>query len=250
MNLRQLIDEAFLARAAEVGSQAEALQNAISRLDLDSSVDRLMFVNGQGHMIGLPTRPGTSSTATTGVPTNAIAGWAPGAIFLNFKGGPGTALYVNIGTNASSNWINIDTEANLVTLITTATITALAHSDRTMLLALSGGFTTTLPAATGTGNTYRFIVKVVSGTGYVVNTTGTDVFNGNVFMAVANTVSTAATSMYLWVSTANKTFTLNGGTTGGVAIGDWFNVIDIAAGIWAISGSVTGTSAEATPFSN
>ena len=80
---------------------------AISRLDIDSGVDRLMFINNQGHMIGLPTRPGTSSAATTGVPTNGIAGFAPGALFLNFKGSSGSVLYSNIGTNASATWQNI-----------------------------------------------------------------------------------------------------------------------------------------------
>lgn len=80
---------------------------AISRLDLDSGVDRLMFVNGQGHMLGLPTRPGTSSAATTGVPTASIQGFAPGALFLNFKGSVGSALYVNVGTFASATWVNI-----------------------------------------------------------------------------------------------------------------------------------------------
>jgi len=81
---------------------------ALSRLDIDSGVDRLMFVSGQGHMIGLPTRPGTSSAATTGVPTNSIAGFAPGALFLNFKSsGAGSCMYVNAGSNTSSNWINI-----------------------------------------------------------------------------------------------------------------------------------------------
>ncbi len=80
---------------------------AVSRFDIESGVDRLMFVAGQGHLIGLPTRPGTSSAATTGVPSDSIAGFAPGALFLNFKGSAGSALYTNIGTNASSNWLNI-----------------------------------------------------------------------------------------------------------------------------------------------
>ena len=78
-----------------------------TRFDIDSGIDRYMFVNGQGHMIGLPTRAGTSSTATTGVPTNGIAGFAPGALFLNFKGASGSALYVNLGTNTSATWQNI-----------------------------------------------------------------------------------------------------------------------------------------------
>lgn len=80
---------------------------ADARLDLMPSVDRFMFVPGQGHMMGLPTRPGESSTATTGVPTNGIAGFAKGALFHNFKGSAGSLLYVNTGSNTSATWTNI-----------------------------------------------------------------------------------------------------------------------------------------------
>jgi hypothetical protein len=80
---------------------------ADSRLDIDSGVDRLLFINNYGHLIGLPSRPGTSSAATTGIPTNGIAGYAPGAMFHNYKGTAGSALYVNVGTNASATWLNI-----------------------------------------------------------------------------------------------------------------------------------------------
>lgn len=80
---------------------------AVSRLDIQSGVDRLMFINGSGHMIGLPTRPGSTSAATTGVPTNGVAGFAPGALFLNFKGGVGSLHYVNTGTATSATWTNI-----------------------------------------------------------------------------------------------------------------------------------------------
>ena len=85
---------------------------AISRLDIDSSVDRLLFVNGRGHMLGLSTRQGTSCATTTGVPTAGIIGFAPGAIWVNFLGSPGSVLYTNIGnngygTNAGATWLNI-----------------------------------------------------------------------------------------------------------------------------------------------
>ena len=80
---------------------------SLSRLDVDSGVDRLMYLSGNGHMIGLPTRPGTSSAATTGVPTNGIQGFAPGALFLNFKGAAGSALYCNTGSFTSATWLNI-----------------------------------------------------------------------------------------------------------------------------------------------
>lgn len=86
---------------------------ALSRFDVDSAVDRLMFLNGIGHLIGLPTRPGGSSTATTGVPTNGVQGWAPGALFHNFKGSGSTALYFNAGTFLSSLWVPFPAAANL-----------------------------------------------------------------------------------------------------------------------------------------
>ncbi len=107
MDLRAILDLLALAKAEDVLANAEAIQNAISRFDVDSGVDRLMFINGQGHLIGLPTRPGFTSTATTGVPTNSVAGYAKSALFFNFLGGVGTFLYVNIGSQTSSTWLNI-----------------------------------------------------------------------------------------------------------------------------------------------
>lgn len=80
---------------------------ATTRGDVQSGVDRDMFISGVGHMRGFPTRPGTSSTVTTGVPTDGIAGFAPGALFQNFKGGIGTLLYINRGTNTSATWVAI-----------------------------------------------------------------------------------------------------------------------------------------------
>ena len=80
---------------------------ADGRFDIFAGVDRLFFVSGIGHILGLPTRPGGSSTAVTGVPTNGILGFAPGALFINFKGSVGSLLYINTGTNASATWTNI-----------------------------------------------------------------------------------------------------------------------------------------------
>lgn len=77
------------------------------RYDINGEVDRDSFVVGVGHMRGFPTRPGESSTATTGVPTNGIAGFGPSAVFHNFKGTVGSALYVNVGTNLSATWVNV-----------------------------------------------------------------------------------------------------------------------------------------------
>lgn len=76
-------------------------------MTIQSGVDRDLFVPGWGHLRGYPTLPGQTSTATTGVPTNGVSGFAPGALFQNFKGTTGTLLYCNTGTNASATWTAI-----------------------------------------------------------------------------------------------------------------------------------------------
>jgi len=77
---------------------------AVSSLDLQAAVDRYMNYAGRGRLMGLPTMS-QSCTLATGVPTNGIQGWAPGAIWHNFSAtGSGPFLYVNTGTFASATW--------------------------------------------------------------------------------------------------------------------------------------------------
>lgn len=60
-----------------------------------------------GAMRGWPMN--TSDYSGAGVPTNGISGFHTGATWQNFKStGAGTCFYVNVGTNDSSNWLNID----------------------------------------------------------------------------------------------------------------------------------------------
>ncbi len=80
---------------------------AVTNFDIQSGVDRLFRIVGYGHLLGLPTRPGSSSTDVTGVPTNGIKGFAKSALFLNFKGSIGSYVYANTGTYASATWTNI-----------------------------------------------------------------------------------------------------------------------------------------------
>jgi len=97
---------------------------AISRFDIDAAVDRLMYVDGRGHLLGLPTQA-ASSNLTTGVPVNSIVGWAPGALFYNFKSNPGT-LYVNTGTYLLSTWTQLPTSGSTIASLTVTALTATA----------------------------------------------------------------------------------------------------------------------------
>jgi hypothetical protein len=59
----------------------------------------------------------------------------------------------------------------------------------------------------------------------------------------------AAVLGYMAVAATSDTITLNGTTTGGVSIGDWVEIVDVASGVFAATGLTTSSGTEATPFS-
>jgi hypothetical protein len=217
---------------------------AISRFDIDSAVDRLGFVNGRGHLWGFPNNAATANL-TTGVPINGLIGWAPGAIWYNFKATVPPMFYINQGTSASSLWtpLDVDTSSLIVLLTAASTLTAF-QSGKTLLLNAAGGFTTTLQAATGSGAMYNIRVLTVS-TAYVISTNGTDVYKGWVHNTAVGSIGTDET----FSTTTLKNITLNGTTQGGLTIGDSIYIQDVASGVWMVNGFVTGSGTLATPFS-
>ena len=137
---------------------------------------------------------------------------------------------------------------NGVTLVATGDITAAAHSGRKLYMGEVGGnaaATFTLPAATGSGATYHFIVSVVNTSNYVIQVTGDDTIDGSVILHQdsANTVVSFNTVA------ASDTITLNGTTKGGVSIGDELTLIDAATDQYIVKGVLTASGTEATPFS-
>lgn len=142
----------------------------------------------------------------------------------------------------------LDSGNSLVTAITTLAVTKALHDGKTILLSLLAGFTSTLPAAVGSGMAVRFMIGIVrTSNSYIIVTTGSDVFNGLVQIAPNGSAVGLSES---FGSTANKTLTMNATTTGGLLIGDWVEVRDILTGVWAITGLLTGSGTLATPFSN
>ncbi len=128
----------------------------------------------------------------------------------------------------------------------TVTITALEHQGAIVTLNRAAGITATLPAATGSGGEYRFYV-------------GTTVTSNNVIIQVASAADSMAgtctfaqdsadTAVIFETAATSDTITMNGSTKGGI-LGDFIEIIDVAAGKFfvRIVGSATGT--EATPFS-
>lgn len=144
-----------------------------------------------------------------------------------------------------------DVSTRLVTITATGNITEAANEGKTNLLAEVGGdaaVTLTLPAATGGGGRYRFVVNVVNTSGYVIKAaSGADVFAG----CVIGDDGGAVTTTIRWQAAAtDDTLTLNGTTTGGVTKGDWVEFEDIATDCWAVRGVINQSGTEATPFSD
>jgi len=127
-----------------------------------------------------------------------------------------------------------------------ATLNRNTHSEVVNTINAAAGLTLTLPAASGSGDTYLFYV-------------GTTVTSNDVIIRVANASDTmsglamlaqdaADTAVVFETAASSDTITLNGSTKGGI-VGDSITLTDVAANKWSVmvSGSATGT--EASPFS-
>jgi hypothetical protein len=160
-----------------------------------------------------------------------------------------------IGTTATAAEVTRATDLSTRVVVVTAdlTITEALHEGRTCVLREAGGnasVTCTMPAATGGGGRYRFVVDEVNTSNYVIKSVaGTDIMRGTIIGA--STTDSATDAARTWINGASDdTLTLNGTTTGGVTRGDWIELEDIAADGWAVRGVITQSGSEATPFSN
>lgn len=136
----------------------------------------------------------------------------------------------------------------VVALNVNTSIVAATHAHKTLVLGGAGSARTmTLPAATGSGAVYSFVVGAVNTSNYLIVRAGSDVIKGALVFASDN-----GTNAELGFETGNTgiaTITLNGTSTGGAGIGDYVTLQDIASGVWVVRGQVTESGSEATPFS-
>ncbi len=144
-----------------------------------------------------------------------------------------------------------DASGRIVVITATGSITEALHEGKTCLLAEVGGdaaVTLTLPAATGGGGRYRFVVDVVNTSGYVIKAVaGADVFNG---MLMGNDGGAVTTAWRWHAAATDDTLTLNGTTSGGVFRGDWVEFEDVSTTGWAVRGNISQSGVEITPFSD
>lgn len=143
--------------------------------------------------------------------------------------------------------------ARYVSAGSTKALTA-ANNNQVIKLDTLTGSVVTLPAATGSGAKFRFLVSVLA----TSNSHKIQVANASDFMIgiingvrvdSLNTLTAFAAANSGTVATNSDTITLNRTTTGSATVGEWVEVEDVAANTWEVSGMLSATGASfATPF--
>lgn len=165
------------------------------------------------------------------------------------------AKVVNVTTNSvptGTSFPALVLDGNYVAAGSTKT---LDYTDNRACVKLdtASGSTVTLPASLGTGTKYRFVVTTLatSNSHVVKVANSTDVMVGVIHGFRADSGNAVLGFGTVSGGSASDTITLNRTTTGSVNLGEWIEVEDVAAGVWAVRGSLASTGAAfATPFSS
>ena len=126
-------------------------------------------------------------------------------------------------------------------------VTVAAHDGKTILLDTAAGTTCTLPASSGSGARFRFVISTVatSNSHIIKVANATDVMAG--FALVAQ--DAGDTAVLFETASTSDTITLNRTTTGSTQKGEFFELEDIGANLWRVYGVFAATGTEASPFS-
>lgn len=154
-----------------------------------------------------------------------------------------TAAEINAAADVSAN-------AAIAANGDTLTVSAATHAGKVIQFGKTSGTVVTLPAATGTGNIYRFVIGVTatSNANIIKVANATDVMDGSLCLQ-QDTDSDG--TLKLWRADAgDDTITFAGAATTGGIVGGYIQCTDYKAGYWSCQAwTQSGGGAEATPFS-
>lgn len=122
-------------------------------------------------------------------------------------------------------------------------VTAAGYAGQTIVSTIAGAQAVTLPAATGSGNIYRFYISVTKTGALTITANGSDIIQGGVLVASDTGGLTVPTA------TDTQVITLAADTTTGGVVGTTCELQDVASGQWSVSGFFVSAGVEATPFS-
>jgi len=260
-------------------SQNNAFTGALGELSIDTTLDTLRIHDGSsagGFALVSETATQTLTNKTLTSPKilgDTAAGDDAAIGYTATEGliltGQGSTNDVTIKNDADADVLEIPTGTTTVTttgrlqpttfstgvvvLAATDAITAAEHAGKTLSMADVGGNTLctfTLPAATGTGDIYRFHVGIVNTSNYVIKVPdASHTIKGQVVVQNDSTEGGTASVIGWKADGTDDTITLNGTTTGGASIGDYVEIVDLLANQYIVSGMLHQSGTEASPFS-
>lgn len=131
-------------------------------------------------------------------------------------------------------------------LTASVTLTS-ADAGKRYLLNAAAGLTVTMPAATGSGAIYEFVVgTLITSNAYIIASDS----NGTIYGVICGADDPGDEFTWAAVAGTDDDVTLGGtnNATGG-SLGDTVFFTDIATNKWAVRGFITQSGTEATPFS-
>lgn len=132
----------------------------------------------------------------------------------------------------------------------TLTVTQALHAGSVVAFGKTTGTIVTLPAATGTGDIYRFVISVTatSNANIIKVANATDVMDGS--LNIQQDTDADGTTKVWRADAADDTMTFAGAATTGGIVGGYIQCIDYKAGYWSCQAfTQSGGGSEATPFS-
>ncbi len=164
---------------------------------------------------------------------------------------PATDLNTLTATAAEINAVaDKSTQAAVAANDDTLEVTADLHAGKIIQFGKTTGTICTLPAATGTGHIYRFVIGVTatSNANIIKVANATDVMDGSINVQQD---TDADGTMKVWRADAgDDTMTFAGAATTGGIVGGYIECVDYKAGFWSCRAfTQSGGGSEATPFS-
>lgn len=190
------------------------------------------------------TRELTNAPCLYGV-TNGTAA-ANKALVLDANKAIGTITTLTVTTiNATTITGNMTPVAPLAA---GASVTLTTASATTVLLNTAAGSVVTLPAATGSGKVFRFVVTTTttSGAHKILAASSSDFLNG---IAIGFTGSTAKVFASAAATNHSIQMPFAGTQPSGGFIGDWFEFVDVATNLWNVEAHYQAGTTPTTPFS-
>lgn len=158
---------------------------------------------------------------------------------------PGTAQASTVVVlDANKSFSGMVTNPNVLDATAATLVLTSLNNGATVLLDRAAGVTVTLPAPVP-GQRFRFIVATVSTSNAhkIITSAGTVFISGGLYVDKSLTIT-----RYDGNTSSLVSINLNGTTTGGLTIGDVFDLTCVSATVWTAEGTVTASGTLATPF--